>query len=125
MDDGQKGFGHPSRVGVLDNVPAIDNSRGPLSNDLFRALEYLQIVCLSAAADQQWNPGGLNNPVILLRVLSRISLDHIRSELYRLPPQGKDFPNVAIHHVAAGFGVGPEDQRFNHQWEIEPIAFRF
>ncbi len=126
VDDGHEGLDHGGGVGVLDDVAAIDDAVCALPDEDFGAAEDFVVGRAAAAADQDGDGAGdFDNAMVFGGVGGGVGFDNVGAEFNGLPDQREDFARVAIDHVAAGFGVGLEDERLDHQRHGVAVAFGF
>jgi uncharacterized protein (TIGR00645 family) len=126
MHDCHQRTGHAGGVLVLDDVASVNDASGALLDECLGAGEDLCIGGLAAAADEDRDPsGGLDDLVINGHVVRRICLDDIRAQLTRLADEWDDLHRVAVHHVSAGLGVRLKDQWLDHERDAVAVALGF
>ena len=126
MDDGHEGAGDRGGFGVLDDVATIDDAGGALGDERGGAGEDFGFGGFAAAAHEDGNAaGGLDDFVVDRDVVGGVGLDDVGAEFDGLADERDDFGRVAVDHVAAGFGVGLEDEGLDHERHAVVIAERF
>lgn len=126
VDDSHEGAGHAGGIGVLDDVSSVDNAGSALFHESLGTFEDFLVGGLATATDEDGDASAdLDDLVVVGYVIGGIGLDDVSTEFNGLADEGEDLVEIAIDHVAAGLGIGLEDERFDHEGHGVAIAFGF
>ena len=119
LHDGHQRARHPRRIGVLDDVAAVDDPGGALGHHASVRASTSSSGTPAAAAHEHRprrpppRPRGGSREVV-----GRVGLDDVGAELGRLAHERHDLLGVAVDAVAASL----HDQRLDHQRHADRVA---
>src|SRR5690606_28302170 len=112
-------------LGVLDDVATVNDAARALREEVGGALQDDLVGDAAAAAHEDGDAaGGLYDLVVDGDVVGGVGLDDVGAELDGLTNERDDLGRVSVHHVAAGLGVGLEDERLDHERHAVVVADR-
>ena len=122
VDDRHQRLGHRRRVVVLDDVAAVDDAGRALGHHRLRpAQDRLVGRSTTAAHEHRDVTGDLDHAAIVVEIVRRVGLDHVGSELDRLPDERHDLLNVAVDAVGAPL-ARLHHERLDHQRHTNRVA---
>ena len=88
---------HPDRVGVLDDVAAVNDPGGAVLEDGLRAAEDLLVGRAPASADEHRHAAcRFDGAAVLVEIVGRVGLDHVRPQLDGLTDEGDDRVRIPL-----------------------------
>ena len=108
---------------VLDDVASVDDPGGAVPEHGLRAAQDLLVGSPPAAPHEEWyGTGGLGHPPVLVELVRRVGLDHVRAELGGLAHEGHDRVRVPVHAIAGLAGFHRE--RLDHERHADRVTGR-